>query len=52
MWFCGFGPFMPRFFGVLGFKAQFCGFLHNRSLWLLVIIVGSLRFPGVVNGFW
>ena len=49
--FCGFGPFLPWFFGVLDFEARFCGFLHHHGLWLLAIIIGGLRFTDVVHGF-
>ena len=49
--FCGFGPFLPRFFRVLDFEARFCGFLQHRGLQLLVIILGSLRFADVVHSF-
>ena len=49
--FCGFGPFLPWFFGVLDFEAQFCGFLQHRGLLLLVLFVGSLWFADVVHGF-
>ena len=43
--------FLPWFLGVLDFEAQFCGFLQHRSLRLLVLILGSLRFADVVHGF-
>ena len=46
-----FGPFLPRFFRVIGFEARFCGFLQHRGLRLLVLIVGGLRFADVVHGF-
>ena len=49
--FCGFGPFLPRFFRVLDFEARFFGFLQHRGLRLLVLIVGGLRFADVVHGF-
>ena len=32
--FCGFGPFLPRFFGVSNFEARFCGFLQHCGLQL------------------
>ena len=44
--------FLPRFFRVLDFEAQFCGFLQHHNLRLYVfVILGSLRFPDVVHGF-
>ena len=49
--FCGFGPFLPRFFGVLDFEARFCGFLQHRGLRLLVLFVGGLQFEYVFHGF-
>ena len=48
---CGFGPFLPPFFGVLNFEAWFRGFLQHRGLRLLVLIVRSLWFADVVHGF-
>ena len=30
--FCGFGPFLPRFFGVIDFEARFRGFIQHRGL--------------------
>ena len=44
LWFCGFGPFLPRFFGVLDFEARFCGLLQHCGLRLLVLIIGGLWF--------
>ena len=41
---CSFGPFLPRFFGVLDFEARFCGFLQQRGLRFLVLIIGGLQF--------
>ena len=46
-----FGPFLPWFFGVLDFKAWFCSLLQHHGLRLLALIVGSLGFADVVNGF-
>ena len=44
---------MPRFFEVLDFEAQFCGFLQHCGLRLLVPIVDGLWFTDVivVHGF-
>ena len=47
----GFGPFLPRFFRVIDFEAQFCGFLQHHGLWLLVLIIAALWFADVVHGF-
>ena len=33
-----FGPFLPQFFGVLDFEAQFCGFLQHFCLYYLFFI--------------
>ena len=30
--FCDFGPFLPRFFGVLDFEAWFCSYLQHHGL--------------------
>ena len=48
---CSFGPFLLQFFGVIDFEARFCGFLQHCGLWLLVFIIGSLRFADVVHSF-
>ena len=48
---CGFGPFLPRFLGVLDFEARFCHLLQHYSLQLVVLIVGGLQFADVVHGF-
>ena len=51
---CGFAVldlFCLRFFRVLDFGAQFCGFLKHCSLRLLAFNIGSLQFPDVVRGF-
>ena len=46
-----FGPFLPWFFRVLDFDAQFCSFLQHRSLRLLVLIVGGLQMFTVFGSF-
>ena len=45
-----FWPFLPQFFRVRDFEAQFCSFLQHCNLQLLVFIVGGLQFPDV-HGF-